>query len=69
MTSKTLFSVCLWAINVITTFIPPVKVEIAGALKVILIPLWLVKQTNFVQNFQKKSMSYGLENTVCFVPS
>jgi hypothetical protein len=55
---------------VITTFIPPLKVGIAGSLKVILTPLWLVKQTNVMQKFVgKKSISYGLENTLCSVPS
>jgi hypothetical protein len=56
VTSKTLFSVCLWAINVTVTFISPVKAGIAGALKVILTPVWLVKQTDFMQNFTEKEV-------------
>ena len=62
-------SLSSWVINVITTVIPPVRAGIAGALKVILTPLWLVTQISFMQNFpEKKNMSYGLENTVYSVP-
>jgi hypothetical protein len=42
ITSKKLFSICPWVINVITTVIPPVRAGIAGALIFILTSLWLV---------------------------
>jgi len=51
-----ILSLCLWAINVITLFIPPVKAGVAGVLKFILTPLWLVKQANFMQNFPEKKV-------------